>query len=356
MSLYISKHPFIFLISLVLIAGCCLGGALEVAHTGMIPVKVTVPVSVPATDTVSILLPTAITPPNSVITPNAFPTSTHENTPTLQPVTPLPTFEATVTLSTKSLVVHFINVGQGDSILLITPSGLTMLIDGGSNSTGVVAYLQKMGVRKIDLMVATHPHEDHIGGLTQVLEAMPVARVVTNGEAYTTSAYEHFLDAILNSGAEYSEAHRGDTISLGELTFSVLNPGGAQGDDPNENSLVLRLVYGHTTFLFMGDAGVVSETSMMGAGLILKSDILKVGHHGSCSSLSSSFLRAVQPAVGIYSAGVNNPYGFPCAATVSMLNQFGVQVLGTDVNGSITVTTTNDGYIITNAVGSILRR
>jgi len=186
--------------------------------------------------------------------------------------------------------------------------------------------------------------------LTQVLEAMPVTKVVTNGEAYTTAAYEHFLDAILSSSAEYSEVKRGDTIQLGRLTFSVLNPGGTLGDDPNENSIVLRLVYG-TTFLFMGDAGKVSESSILASNMQVKADILKIGHHGSCTATSAAFLGKVEPAIGIYSAGVNNQYGFPCAATINTLIKYGVLVLGTDVNGSIIVTVTQDGYRITNSAG-----
>jgi competence protein ComEC len=254
------------------------------------------------------------------------------------------------------LIVTFIDVGQGDSILIMLPEGLTMLIDGGSANTGVVAYLREKGVKKIDLMVATHPHDDHIGGLIQVLEAMPVDKVVTNGQAHTTATYEHFLDAILNSGAEYSEVQRGDTIALGELEFSVLSPGGILGDYLNDNSLVLRLTYGQTTFLFMGDAEINAQNSMLAAGLPVKADILKVAHHGSCTALNRSFLDAVQPEVGIYSAGRNNQYDLPCVATIYALDQRGVLVLGTDINGSIIVTVTEDGYRITNDAGEDLRR
>jgi competence protein ComEC len=219
-----------------------------------------------------------------------------------------------------------------------------------------MAYLKRLGIKRIDLMVATHPHEDHIGGLTQVLEAMPVSRVVTNGEAYTTVAYENFLDAILSSSAEYSEAKRGDTISLGNLTFSVLNPGGTLGDDPNENSVVLRLVFGTTTFLFMGDAGKESESSILSSGMQVKADILKIGHHGSCTATSAAFVRKVHPTVGIYSAGANNQYGFPCAETINTLQQGGVLVLGTDVYGNIIVNVTQDGYQITDSTGKEIRK
>jgi Metallo-beta-lactamase superfamily len=262
MNKYISNHPFIFLISLMVIASFCLGGFLGVAHAGKLPVEATLTTPAPATETAPVYLSTITeaTPPGEAVTPTdtpsieiavltatssievGFPTATTtsipEKTVTSQPTIPSPTVEATVPRLTNPLVVHFINIGQGDSVLILSQEGMTILIDGGSANTGVVAYLRGLGIYKIDLMVATHPHEDHIGGLTQVLEAMPVSRVVTNGEAYTTAAYEHFLDAILSSGAEYSEAKGGDTISLGGLTFLVLNPGGYLGDDPNENSIV----------------------------------------------------------------------------------------------------------------------
>jgi competence protein ComEC len=361
---YISNHPFIFLISLVLVASCCLGGFLAVAQVGKRPVEATVPAAATTTETITsslttvsgstpsveVVIPTA-TSSVEVVSPPVTNTPTLEFTPSRQPATPSQTVEATVPQPTNPLVIHFINVGQGDSILIMSPDGLMALIDGGSANTGVVAYLRGQGVKRIDLMIVTHPHEDHIGGLTQVLETLPVARVVTNGQPHTTAAYEHFLDAILSSGAQYSEVRRGDTIELGELKFSVLSPGATLWDDLNTSSLVLRLVYGQTTFLFMGDAGKVAEGSMIAAGLPLKANILKVGHHGSCSATGTTFLQAVQPEVGIYSAGLNNQYGFPCAATVDALHQDGVLVLGTDVYGSIIVTVGQDGYRITDSAG-----
>ena len=346
------------MISLVLVASCCAGGFLAVTQTGGGPIEAPATAHAPTTETVTVFLPTVTgaTPSVAVVIPTVSNTAIPEKTATSQPATPSPTVEETVTRSTNPLVVHFIDVGQGDAILVVSPEGLTALIDGGSSGSGVVAYLRGRGVGRIDLMIATHPHEDHIGGLIQVLEAIPVDRVVTNGQVHTTATYEHFLDAILSSEAEYSEVQRGDSVALGEMEFSVLSPGGSLGDDLNENSVVLRLVYGQTTFLFMGDAGMDAEGRMLAAGVPLKADILKVGHHGSCSATSLSFLQAVQPEVGIYSAGINNQYGHPCAETINALDQRGVLVLGTDVNGSIIVTATEDGYRITDTAGEDLRK
>jgi len=358
MAKYFSKHPIIFLISFGLVVCCCLGGILTVAQVGRGLDRARMPVEPPATETVQVVLPTipGASPTIEINIPTASNTAIPENTATSLPATPSPTVEGTVPQSTNPLVVHVIDVGHGDAILVVSPEGLTALIDGGSADPGAVDYLWGQRVEGIDLMIATHPHEDHVGGLIQVLEEMPVGRVVTNGQAHTTAAYERFLDAILGSEAEYSEVQRGDTIAFGEMEFSVLNPGENMGGDLNENSMVLRLVYGQTTILFMGDAGMDAEASMMAAGLNLKADILKVGHHGSCSGTSPSFLQAVQPEVGIYTAGVDKQDGLPCAETIYVLNQREILVLGTDVNGSIIITVTGDGYRITDAAGKVLKR
>lgn len=225
--------------------------------------------------------------------------------------------------------VHFINVGQGDSILILAPGGTAALIDGGYEGMGLVEYLQAHGVKRITLMVATHPHADHIGGLVDVLHAMPVDEVVTNGSSYTTQVYERFLDAIALSKAKYTEVTRRDTLQLGELRFDVLRPaGGATYSDINQSSIVLHLVYGSTSFLFTGDAGGQAEQEMLSSGDSLTSTILKVGHHGSHTSSSTTFLRAVHPEVAIYSAGKDNPYGHPHASVIENLRRAGAAVYG----------------------------
>jgi competence protein ComEC len=250
------------------------------------------------------------------------------------------------------LQVHFINVGQGDSILILAPGGLVALIDGGYEGMGTVEYLQAHGVKRINLMIATHPHADHIGGLVDVLHAMPVDEVVTNGYVYTTQVYERFLDGIAASKAEYREVHSGDTLQLGGLEFDVLSPGSdKQYSDINQSSIVLRLVYGATSFLFTGDAGAPAERDMLASGKTLQATILKVGHHGSHTASSPEFLRAVQPVVAVYSAGKNNPYGHPHASTLENLARVGAKVYGTDVDGTVVVTANKQAYTISTRNG-----
>lgn len=253
---------------------------------------------------------------------------------------------AASTPSADALQVHFIDVGQGDAILIVTPDGKTALIDGGEAGSGVLEYLRSQGIERLDLMVATHPHSDHIGGLVDVLHEIPVAEVVTNGQMHTSSTYENFLDAIATAQAVYTEVQRGDQIQLGALTCDVLHPTSGEGDDFNNASVVLRLVYKQVAFLFVGDAEAKAEADILDSGQPLHATVLKVGHHGSRSSSTPDFLARVQPEVAIYGAGTGNSYRHPHAETLAALEQIGAQVYGTDVNGTIVVTSDGSTYTV----------
>ena len=290
---------------------------------------------------------TAIIEPGQT-TPVPAPTNTPIPTDTPIPTNP-PILSPTSTLLPQTLApfrVHFIDVGQGDAILIQAPDGEVGLIDGGVAGSGVVQYLQNSGITHLDLVIATHPHEDHIGGLVEVLNAFPVDRVITNGIKHTILTYEHFLDAIISSKAEYVEVKRGDTISLGDLNFSVLSPVDNTDEDLNDGSLVLRLVYGKISFLFTGDTQPKAEESMLSAGLDVSATILKVSHHGSRTGSPVEFVIAVHPQVAIYSAGLGNDYGHPHPETLDTLKSVGSKIYGTDVNGTIIVTTDGNGYSI----------
>jgi competence protein ComEC len=282
-------------------------------------------------------------------TPTWTPTTISSATPMI--ITATPTLQVSA-IPENPLVVYFIDVDQGDAILLQDPNGRVVLIDGGDADSGILPFLQSQNINGIDLMIATDLHADHIGGLVQVLNTMPVSRVVINGQISASATFEHFLDGIVSDQAAFSIARRGDTLGEGLMNFSVLNPVSINNDDTDMNSLVLRLDYGDVSFLFMGDAGQATEAAMIASGLVQPADILKVGNHGSGTSSSPDFLALVHPSVAIYFAGRGNTYGYPGAITLTNLAVVGSEVFGTDVNGTIIITTDGTTYRvnITNGV------
>jgi beta-lactamase superfamily II metal-dependent hydrolase len=252
---------------------------------------------------------------------------------------------ATANDATGQLTVHFIDVGQGDAIL-VDYGTYEVLIDGGSSSPGVVSYLNSYVDGPLEVMVATHPHADHIGGLTAVLGAFQVQQIWSNGEPSTSQTYTNFMSAVQAEGAEAHVARRGDQISVSDLTFKVLNPTNVFGST-NNNSIVLSLSYGQVDFLFEGDAEQEAETSIIAAGLIPDVEILKVGHHASRTASSATFLAAAKPEAAIYMAGTGNGYGHPHAETIAALQAIGATIYGTDVKGDIVVTTDGQTYNVT---------
>ena len=235
------------------------------------------------------------------------------------------------------LKVHFIDVGQGDAIL-IDLGETEILIDGGGKSPGVATYLNNYVDGHLEVMVATHPHADHIGGLIAVLEAFEVQEIWHNGDSSTSQTYGQFEAAIDAEGAEVNIATRGDEVIAGELILVVLSPATLTGST-NEDSIVLSLSYGEIDFLFTGDAGQEAEVSMLGAGLVPSVEILKVGHHGSRTASSQSFLAAATPEVAVYMAKEGNSYGHPHEETIAALTLIGAEIYGTEVYGTIILTT-----------------
>lgn len=244
------------------------------------------------------------------------------------------------------LQVTFIDVGQGDSILIQSPDGRYGLIDGGEEGSRALEYLQNHGVNRLDMMIATHTQSDHIGGLAAILRAMPVERVVANSQMQVSGVYENFLNAIADSEAQYGEVKRGDSIPLGSLVLDVLHPGNIVGDDLKVNSLVLRMTYGKISFLFMGDANSQSDRDILATGVPLRSTILKVGDHASATSTDPGFLTAVNPEVAIYTAGKGNNLGLPAASTLDSLTAAGAKVYGTDTGGTIVILSDGNDYLV----------
>lgn len=248
-----------------------------------------------------------------------------------------------------SVTVHFIDVGQGDAALIQCSPGGTLLIDGGPGlaSDRLINYLAGQAVETVDLLVVTHPHEDHIGGLPDVFAQLVVKQVVDSGVTHTTRAYDAYWDALQHekraSGCSYHKAD-GQRISLAaNVALTVLGPVGPM-DSINNSSIVARLDFGQSSFLFMGDALYEAETALLDRGVRLAADVLKVSRHGSYTSTSVKFLDAVDPAFAVISAGADNPYGHPHDQTLVRLGRVGAAIHRTDQDGHVVFQT--DGRTI----------
>lgn len=247
----------------------------------------------------------------------------------------------------KEMSVHFIDVGQGDSILIQSPKGKNMLIDGGKKEAGkdVVTYLRQQGVEKLDYVVATHPDADHIGGLLAVLNSISIKNFVDSGKEHTTETYENMLQLILDKDIPFIVPNLGDTIPLDSgIEITILNTG-EKDDDNNEASIVLKVQYEDISFLLTGDADSGVEKSML-SEYDLKSTVLKAGHHGSETSSSDAFIREVQPEVTILSYGENNMYGHPTPEVVTRLKKVKSDIYSTAEVGNIVMRTDGRDYTV----------
>ncbi|MGE7091569.1 MBL fold metallo-hydrolase [Lysinibacillus sp. NPDC048646] len=240
--------------------------------------------------------------------------------------------------------VHFIDVGQGDSIFIESPNGKTMLVDGGVKGAGpqVVSYLKEQGVKKLDIVVATHPDADHIGGLIPVLNALEIEQFYDSGKIHTSQTFEEMLTLIDTKNIPYTVPKTGDHIALDEkIAINVLNADESASDN-NDASIVLKLIYGDISFLLTGDAGVALEREMLAQAV--KATVLKAGHHGSNTSSSQSFIQAVHPAVTVLSYGKDNKYGHPHDEVVERLQGIGSKIYATAETGSVIVSTDGVNY------------
>ncbi|KYD09110.1 MBL fold metallo-hydrolase [Heyndrickxia sporothermodurans] len=246
-------------------------------------------------------------------------------------------FPSTTHGASKDLYVHFINVGQGDSIYIKTPKGDDILIDGGNrDGSDVVAYLKKQKVKDIEVMISTHPDADHIGGLDEVLKAFKVKSVYAPKVSHTTKAFKEFLTAVKHEGLKIKSATKGVSLPIKGVSAKFIAPVKTYSkSDLNDWSAVLKLTYGKKSFIFTGDAEIKSETDMIHSKQSLRADVLKVGHHGASTSTSTAFLKAVHPTYAVISVGKGNHYGHPTSTVLNRLNSNKVKVFRTDKQGTI---------------------
>ena len=251
-------------------------------------------------------------------------------------------------LENSNFEVHFIDVGQADSAL-IECDGETMMIDGGNvaDSNVVAAYLKKEDITELNYVVCSHAHEDHVGGLSGALSVTKADNIYAPKTEANTKAYKNFKKKAEEQNVEIKHPNVGDEIQLGSSTVEFLGPVDENGKDLNSTSIVLKITYGNTSFLFMGDAESDEEEEILNSGADLKSTVLKVGHHGSRTSTSYPFLREVMPQYAVISVEKGNSYGHPNEETLSKLSDAGVEVYRTDESGDIVMTSDGNSISIT---------
>lgn len=252
--------------------------------------------------------------------------------------------ENTGTAQAGTLKVTWLDVGQGDAAV-IQCGGQSMLIDGGKpeKSSYIYAWLQQHGLSYLDVIVATHVDADHIGGLSGALNYASVGTAYCPVTTGTTETFQSFVKYLAQRGKQITVPTAGETFALGGAQVQILGPL-HRAEDSNDNSIVLKVSFGASSFLFTGDAERAEEQDLLNAGVNLQSTVLKVGHHGSDTSTSYPFLRAVAPQYAVISVGAGNSYGHPTEAVLSRLRDAGVTTFRTDMQGEITAV--SDGQTI----------
>lgn len=246
------------------------------------------------------------------------------------------------TNSTKEsgeLKVHFIDVGQGDSIL-IQQDDKNMLIDTGpyAKADAAVSYLKKQNIKKLDYLVLTHPHEDHIGGAGTIINNFDIGTVYMPKVTANTPSYKITINVMKRKGLKAGEISPGLSFKLGQADCIILGPINPIPGDLNTYSIVIKLTFGSNKFLFTGDAQYSNEDDMIKSGFDLTADVLKVGHHGSYTSTTKNFLSIVNPKYAVISCGKGNDYGHPHKETLNKLKEKNIRFFRTDEDGTVVIT------------------
>ena len=253
------------------------------------------------------------------------------------------------------LIVHFLDVGQGDAVFAELPNGQTMLIDAGESycGAGIIQYIKDAGYRSIDYLVATHPHADHIGGMPYIVRHFDVGRVFMPKVSANTTLFESLVKSLISKKRTVKNGKAGVTIlEDGDLRIDILAPSKIVEDNLNNCSIVLKLTYGSTSFLLTGDA----ETEELGAiQADMQADVLKAAHHGSKTSYTQSILQAIHPEITVISCGKNNDYGHPHKEVLNGLKAVGSSVYRTDRDKTVIITSDGSTLSVSTDMPSIMR-
>ena len=253
----------------------------------------------------------------------------------------------------ETMVVHFLDVGQGDAAI-IQCGGQTLLIDGGDRDSNqfLYSYMKDLGLEYLDFVIATHPHDDHVKGLATALVLCDVGTIYSPVTEYDGDGFHDLTDKITDRGLDITVPHRGDTFNVGSATVTFLTEP-QESWDMNDRSLMVKIVFGNTSFIFTGDAAWEAEQDALASGIDLHADVLKLGHHGSMTSSSQAFLDAVRPTYAIISVGAGNKYGHPSEETLLRLTHLYASVFRTDKHGTIVCTSDGEslGFVMTKKNG-----
>lgn len=236
--------------------------------------------------------------------------------------------------------VVVIDVGQGDSILVVFDTGETMLIDAGTKSSAkkISNILDTYGIEKIDVLVATHPHADHIGGMESIVKEYQIGRIYMPDKPSSSATYKNLVSAVEENDIPVVEAYAGLDFILGPATCTIVSPQKDIKSDANNASVVIFLDYGETDFLFTGDMETKAENIVLDEGYLIDAEVLKVAHHGSSSSTSEDFLIAVSPDYAVISCGQGNSYNHPHEQTLELLSLYNIELYRTDIVGDVVFT------------------
>lgn len=236
--------------------------------------------------------------------------------------------------------VHFIDVGQADAILIQSADHSVLIDSGARNGERIILpYLESVGVTTLDVLVGTHPHADHIGGAAGILDAMEVREVWMPNVTHTTRTFERFIDSIEANGAEVHLAQAGDVMSMGQIQMTVVHPNRSGYSSFNDYSIVLHMQFGETGFIFTGDGEGPTDHEILQHGWNVSSNVMLAGHHGSRTSSSEALIDAINPDIAVISVGDGNKYGHPHQVVLDRFAERDIEVLRTDLEGTIILVT-----------------